>query len=92
LPKHWGGPVGGGEVAEQLAAKQLNHNTLLMVLGDAGILPSLPPPTIRCLSTSNTPFRSFHCRTAATQSLSITALALHLSAIKMGLPVGHLDT
>lgn len=59
LPKHWGGPVGGGEVAEQLAAKQLNHNTLLMVLGDAGILANLPSTTLRYSAIP----RVSHCMT-----------------------------
>ncbi len=47
LPKHWGEPVGGGEVAEQLAAKQLSHNSLLLILGAAGVLQQLPPPVLR---------------------------------------------
>ena len=48
LPKHWGEPVGGGEVAEQLAAKQLNHNSFLLILSSAGILQQLPPLILRC--------------------------------------------
>lgn len=48
LPKHWGEPVGGGEVAEQLAAKTISHNTLLRILSDAGILQQLPSPILRC--------------------------------------------
>lgn len=48
LPKHWGGPVGGAEVAEQLASKKLTHDSLLMILGDAGVLPQLASPTLRC--------------------------------------------
>ena len=47
LPKHWGEPVGGGEVAEQLAAKQLSHNSLLLILSAAGVLQQLPPPILR---------------------------------------------
>ena len=47
LPKHWGGPVGGGEVAEQLASKKLSHDSLLLILGDAGILSQLAPPALR---------------------------------------------
>ncbi len=47
LPKHWGEPVGGGEVGEQLAAKQLSHNSLLLILSQAGILPQLPAPLLR---------------------------------------------
>lgn len=50
LPKHWGEPVGGGEVGEQLAAKQLSHNSLLLTLSQAGILQQLPPPVLRCLT------------------------------------------
>ena len=49
LPKHWGEPVGGGEVAEQLAAKQLTHNSLLLILSAAGILQQLPPLVLRCV-------------------------------------------
>lgn len=48
LPKHWGGPVGGAEVAEQLAAKKLSHNSLLAILADAGVLPQLAAPVLRC--------------------------------------------
>ena len=57
LPKHWGEPVGGGEVAEQLAAKQLSHNSLLLILSAAGVLQQLPPPVLRCAlpSTSRGP-------------------------------------
>lgn len=47
LPKHWGEPLGGGEVAEQLAAKQLSHNSLLLILSSAGVLQQLPPPVLR---------------------------------------------
>ncbi len=47
LPKHWGEPVGGGEVGEQLAAKLLSHNSLLLVLSAAGALQQLPPPVLR---------------------------------------------
>ena len=47
LPKHWGEPVGGGEVGEQLAAKQLSHNSLLLILSTAGALQQLPPPVLR---------------------------------------------
>ena len=49
LPKHWGEPVGGGKVAEQLAAKQLSHNSLLAILSAAGVLQQPPPPVLRCL-------------------------------------------
>ena len=49
LPKHWGEPVGGGEVAEQLAAKTISHNSLLHILSAAGILQQLPSPVLRCL-------------------------------------------
>ena len=52
LPKHWGEPVGGGEVGEQLAAKQLSHNSLLLILSQAGILPQLPAPVLRWPSAS----------------------------------------
>jgi len=48
LPKHWGEPVGGGEVAEQLAAKTISHNSLLHILSAAGILQQLPSPVLRC--------------------------------------------
>ena len=54
LPKHWGGPVGGAEVAEQLANKKLSHDSLLMILGDAGVLPQLSSPTLRCAYYPNT--------------------------------------
>lgn len=47
LPKHWGEPLGGGEVGEQLAAKQLSHNSLLLILSAAGALQLLPPPVLR---------------------------------------------
>ena len=47
LPKHWGEPVGGGEAGEQLAAKQLSHNSLLLILSQAGILPQLLAPVLR---------------------------------------------
>lgn len=48
LPKHWGGPAGGGEVAEQLEGKQVGHNGLLRALGDAGVLAQLEPLALRC--------------------------------------------
>ena len=47
LPKHWAGAGGGAEVSEQLAAKQAGHNSLLLILGEAGILPQLSPTTLR---------------------------------------------
>ena len=52
LPKHWGEPVGGGEVGEQLAAKQLSHNSLLLILSQAGVLPQLPAPVLRWSSAA----------------------------------------
>lgn len=52
LPKHWAGAGGGGEVSEQLAAKQASHNSLLLILGEAGILPQLSPTTLRCVPLS----------------------------------------
>ena len=48
LPKHWGGQAGGSEVAEQLAAKAQKHRSLLLTLGDAGVLPRLASPALRC--------------------------------------------
>ena len=48
LPKHWGGPAGGGEVAEQLEGKQAGHNGLVRALGDAGALAQLEPLALRC--------------------------------------------
>ncbi|BDA43944.1 Nuclear pore complex protein NUP133 [Coccomyxa sp. Obi] len=49
LPKHWGGPVGGAEVAEQLATKKLSHDSLLLILGDAGVLSQLAAPALRVI-------------------------------------------
>lgn len=47
LPKHWGGPVGGAEVAEQLAGKKLSHDSLLLILGNAGVLSQLTASALR---------------------------------------------
>ena len=47
LPKHWGRAASGASPTQQLAEKLRLHAALLATLAASGVLPRLPPSSIR---------------------------------------------